>query len=421
MEDKPHERGKSSSHMFDGTSIPSHKLTGKLRDGFTTGTCAAAAAKAAAVLLCCESERQRTLADGYLPMELTTPAGITAYFKAEIVRCEKTAMCCRVRKDAGDDPDVTDKAWIEAEVRLVAAAAWEPDGQGYVLEEYPGYYLTGGQGVGLVTRPGLSCPSGYYAINPVPRSMILKAVAAVFADAGIAPLVQIKISVPQGEALAGKTFNPKLGIIGGISIIGTTGIVKPMSEAALRDTIRLELHMKAVSGSDMVFLVPGNYGEQFLWETLGVPMKEAVTCSNFVADSVEYAAAEGLARILFIGHIGKLIKVTGGVRNTHSRYGDRRMELLGALTAPYNHEANVRISAANTTEEAIGILLEYGLGECILNDAAAAVKRQMEAWGNGNIQVEVVTFSSVYGILGKTNEAAGWIGDWKCRKGGYAK
>lgn len=416
MEGKPHEIEKS--HMFDGKKSGNRRymFDGNMRNGFTTGTCAAAAAKAAAVLLCRENERLRTLEIGYLPMELTTPAGITAYFDAELVRWEKTAVCCRVKKDAGDDPDVTDKAWIEAEVRLFDVTVREKDGRGYVLDEYPEYYLTGGSGVGIATRPGLSCPPGYYAINPVPRQMILKEVAAVFSASGITPFVQIKISVPEGEALAGKTFNPKLGIYGGISIIGTTGIVKPMSEEALRDTIKLELHMKAVAGSDMVFLVPGNYGAQFLWETLGIPTKEAVACSNFVADSMEYAAAEGLARVLFIGHIGKLIKVTGGAKNTHSRYGDRRMELLAALTAPYSHEAKVRISAANTTEEAIGILLEYGLSEGILNDAAAAVKQQMEAWGNGNIQVEVVTFSSVYGILGKTNKAAGWIEDWKCRK-----
>ena len=409
MEKKPH--GEFSS-----------RVSGKqLRDGFTTGTCAAAAAKAAAVILC------RGLAAEPVA-ELTIPAGISVKIPAVLVSEEPGCVCVQVCKDAGDDPDITNGTWIRASVCRIDEQRWQHlhrEGCGYWLEDYPECYLTGGYGVGIATKAGLSCPVGSYAINPVPRKMILAAVWEVlcsdrgrgFGAAGISgrdiPYIEIRISVPAGVELAEKTFNPKLGIIGGISIIGTTGVVKPMSEDALRDTIRLELHMKAVQKSPVVFLTPGNYGRSFLKERLDIPLEEAVTCSNYVADAVRMAAAEGITRLLFAGHIGKLIKVSGGVPNTHSQYGDRRMELLGRITEHYDKELALAVREANTTEEAVRILMEKQLAEAVLTDAAGLAGRYLENWGDGKLRAEVVTFSSAYGILGMTREAVPWIMEWK--------
>lgn len=390
-----------------------------LRDGFTTGTCAAAAAKAAAVLLRGQGASAEAAELSPVLTKLETPAGITANLEAQVLYVSSNRAACQVKKDAGDDPDVTDQSWIQAEVELVDRERWEREselGCGYQLDEYPHFYLTGGPGVGIATKPGLSCPPGSYAINPVPRQMIIQAVADVFDGKSRELFCCIRISVPEGAGLAVKTFNPKLGITGGISIIGTTGIVKPMSEDALRDTIKLELHMKTLERQEPVFVVPGNYGETFLREQLGIRTGAAVTCSNFIAEMVEYAAAEGIRRLLLAGHIGKLIKVAGGVRNTHSQFGDRRMELLSGFVRSYDEGAAKLTVSANTTDEAVGILMQYGLAELVLDDVAAAVKTQMQAWGGGVVEVEVVTFSSAYGILGETSRVRPWLEEWRQRK-----
>ena len=383
-----------------------------MRDGFTTGTCAAAAAKAAAAILC--HGRMAGSAT-----ELTVPAGITVSIPVEVLAIGTRSVCTGVQKDAGDDPDVTNGTWIQARVSLIDEKRFvhlHKNGPGYWLEEYPQCYLTGGTGVGMVTKAGLSCPVGSYAINPVPREMILQAVSEQIMMrecGGKYPFVEIQIAVPAGEELGKKTFNPRLGIVGGISIIGTTGIVKPMSEKALLDTIRLELHMKAVQKSPVVFLAPGNYGRSFLRERLGIPLEEAVTCSNFVADAVLMAATEGITRLLLAGHIGKLIKVSGGIPNTHSQYGDRRMELLGRHTRVYDADLASLVLTANTTDEAVRMLAEKGLAEAVLTDTAVLVKQHLECFGEGKLRAEVVVFSSACGRLGMTGQAALWIDEWK--------
>lgn len=375
--------------------------TSSLRSGFTTGTCAAAAAKAAAVfLLTGRVEKQ---------VSIHTPRGILAELAVEMVFAGKFKGCCRVRKDAGDDPDVTHGSWIYGSVTAATPERWREllqSGKGYIQDDYPGLYLTGGPGIGIVTKPGLSCPVGRYAINPVPRKMILAAVA----EAGRREKMEIRIAIPAGIHLAAKTFNPRLGIVGGISVLGTSGIVEPMSEQALLETIRLDIRMKIPAGNGTVILTPGNYGEAFLLETMGIPLGEAVKCSNFIADALVIAATEGAGKILLAGHIGKLIKVTGGARNTHSRYGDRRMELFAAIVGEYRPELAAAVRQANTTEEVVGLLAGNGLAVQVLNRAAELVKQQAERWlreavvadGGSRVQVEAVTFSSLSGIIGKT-------------------
>ena len=385
----------------------------RLRSGFTTGACATAAARAAAVFLL----------RGTLPerVEVILPEGQSAVWKPEYESEEPCQGYLRVQKDAGDDPDVTHGSWVYACVTILTEAELETKrqtGSGYWLEEYPEVYLDGGIGIGIATKPGLSCPVGHYAINPVPRKMILSAVDAERDRLGFRGCLGIQIAIPSGVELAKKTFNPKLGIQGGISVLGTTGIVKPMSEEALLATIRLDIHMKTVANENVLLMAPGNYGETFLREAMGIPMGEAVLCSNFVADSMQMLREENVRELLFVSHIGKLIKVSAGIPNTHSKYGDRRMEEMARLTAlrlgeqekqeeQENQDLLDRILGSNTTDEALEHMNQarVGLAEQILTDSAESAKIHLERWAGGTLHAEVVTFSSALGITGKSSGA----------------
>ncbi len=383
----------------------------RLRSGFTTGTCAAAAAKAAAVMLLTGGELEH--------MKLITPKGTEAHLPLFHVVKSREMVSCAVKKDAGDDPDVTNQALIFASVEYVKDQKNDEIKRMYCwYEEEAGkspLFLTSGEGIGVVTKPGLSCPVGMPAINPVPRTMIFQGVDEARYEAGYEGSLKICIWIPEGVKLAERTFNPKLGIKGGLSVLGTTGIVKPMSEEALTATIDLELHMKAVAGVRQVILTPGNYGEAFIKESLGLSMKHGVTCSNFIGNAMEMAGKEGFDRILFVGHIGKLIKVAGGVYNTHSKYGDRRMEILWDITSSFlknsgqgHGELKNNILTANTMDEGVRILKEYGLLEPVMGEAVNRIGKFTSRWAKG-IPVEVVTFSTVYGILGKSLEAEAFI------------
>ena len=393
----------------------------RLRSGFTTGACATAAARAAAVFLL----------RGTLPerVEVILPEGQSAVWKPEYESEQPCQGYLRVQKDAGDDPDVTHGSWVYARVTILTEAELETKrqtGSGYWLEEYPEVYLDGGIGIGIATKPGLSCPVGHYAINPVPRKMILSAVDAERDRLGFRGCLGIQIAIPSGVELAKKTFNPKLGIQGGISVLGTTGIVKPMSEEALLATIRLDIHMKTVANENVLLMAPGNYGETFLREAMGIPVGEAVLCSNFVADSMQMLREENVRELLFVSHIGKLIKVSAGIPNTHSKYGDRRMEEMARLTAlrlgeqekqeeQENQDLLDRILGANTTDEALEHMNQarVGLAEQILTDSAESAKIHLERWAGGTLHVEVVTFSSALGITGKSSGADAMFRKWK--------
>lgn len=272
-----------------------------LREGFTTGSCAAACALAS-----CLWRR-----DGACPLhvELTTPDGRT--YAPEIR--PKEAFACAVMKDSGDDPDITNgcEVWACAEV----------------MDEDGPVCFCAGEGVGIITRPGLKLPVGEAAINPVPREMIRQAVRSVFPRQAI----EVTVGITGGRALALKTFNPRLGVEGGLSILGTTGVVRPMSEDALVETIRLELSMRRAGGTDAVALVFGSQGEAALGRLY--PAMPAVQISNFVGAALDAAAELGFGRVLLAGQPGKLVKVAGGSMQTHSRYGDGRRETLIAHLA----------------------------------------------------------------------------------------
>lgn len=383
----------------------------KLRSGFTTGTCAACAAKAAAVMLL-----QREAVEC---VQVMTPGGTRAELLLhDAERTERSAVCA-VRKDAGDDPDVTDQALIYASVEYI-----KDSGDPERCYRNNHIFLTGGPGVGIVTKPGLACPVGLHAINPVPRKMIFEEVEAVARSAGCEGRLLVRIWIPEGERLALSTFNPKLGIEGGISVLGTSGIVEPMSEAALRATIQLELHMKAVAGQREVILTPGNYGENFLKETLNLSLAQGVQCSNFVQDSVKMAADEGMDGLLFVGHVGKLIKVAGGVGNTHSKYGDRRMEMMWDCARIHCEEMaesdrnrlKDQVLASNTTEEAVIWLEKAGVLKQAMMTAVERMKQYVEEWSGRAVCAEVVTFTNGYGILGMTCGAENMIEAFRIRE-----
>ena len=348
----------------------------KLRHGFTTGSCAAAAAKAATYMLLTGKKIHK--------ISIITPKGTP--FEADIVDIKighgedtaqetkvglnavektETYVSCAVIKDGGDDPDVTTGAHICAEVSLIpkakglnAEAVTENphiDNEGQIVIE-------GGKGVGKVTLPGLDQPVGEAAINHIPREMIKNAVNEIRELCDCHEGIKVVISVPEGEKIAKKTFNPKLGVVGGISIIGTSGIVEPMSEQALKDTILVEFRQLKALGAETAIVVPGNYGLEFLKNTCGMDIDRCVKCSNFIGDTVDMAIQTGFRQMLLVGHIGKLIKVSGGIMNTHSKYGDHRMGLMrdAALKAGANKETADGLLAAVTTEEAVERLAKAG-------------------------------------------------------------
>lgn len=369
----------------------------KLRSGYTTGTCAAAAAWAAVRLLL--GGIHESMAEAILP------AGqrIAIPLCRSVLR-EGRWACCSVKKDAGDDPDVTNGVFVCARAVLRKE---KPDLKVcYTLERFPDLYLTGGPGVGIVTKKGLSCPMGAYAINPVPREMILEACDRVRRLLGRPNEgLLIEISIPEGVKLAAKTFNPELGIAGGISVLGTTGIVNPMSEAALTETIRLDIRVRAAAGKRILAVAPGNYGERFMREELKLDMGGFVKCSNFIGDTFHMMREEGIERALLAGHMGKLIKVAGGVMNTHSRYGDRRMEILYecAVAGGLPKEKALNILKMNTTEEAAVYLSRFGAFHQVAKLAAGRVKENLEALFG--LKTEVVMFAGSGSFIAMTDGA----------------
>ena len=299
------------------------------------------------------------------------------------------AVSCAIEKDGGDDPDVTTGTRIYAAVSRAAQ---------------PGITIDGGPGVGRVTKPGLDQPVGASAINSVPRRMIREGVEEIRRLTGEADGLSVVISVPGGEALAKKTFNPRLGIVGGISIIGTTGIVEPMSERALIETIRVELRQRRESGAEYVLLTPGNYGSDFIRDGLRLDPAAAVQTSNFIGDTLDICRELGFRGALLAGHVGKLVKVAGGMLNTHSRYGDCRMEILAAHAAaaglrPERVEELLQCAAC---DGALRILKEETRYEATLARLTERVGFHLKARAGGDMEIEAIMFSRVYGELGRT-------------------
>ena len=356
----------------------------KLRYGYTTGSCAAAASKAAAAMLLSGKEISY--------VELHTPKGIDLRLEVLDISREDNAVSCAIQKDGGDDPDVTNGILIYAKVSR------EPADEAQII-------IDGGIGVGRVTKPGLEQPVGAAAINKVPRQMIRENLEAVCEQYHYHGKLSVVISIPSGVELAAKTFNPRLGIVVGISVLGTSGIVEPMSEQALIDTIRVEMRQKLANGMEYLLVVPGNYGIDFLDQYgHGLQLEDAVKCSNFVGEALDAAVEFGAKGVLLVGHIGKFIKLAGGIMNTHSHNADARMELLtvhaALLGAPV--ELLQKMMECVTTDDALKYLKEADLMEPVMERIMEKMEFYVNQRAQHQLELGVITFSNVFGILGQT-------------------
>ena len=355
-----------------------------LRCGYTTGSCATAAAKAAATMLLA-GERVATV-------RIDTPKGVVLELEPLEVELAEQYVSCAIRKDSGDDPDDTNGVLVFAKVEKVAE---------------PGVHIEGGVGVGRVTKPGLACAVGGPAINPTPRRMITAEVGSVMEQAGYSEGLLVTISIPEGVEIAKKTFNPRLGIIGGLSVLGTSGIVEPMSEKALIETMYVEMRAQKARGNKHLLVFFGNYGEDFTRDVMQLDLEGAVTCSNFVGELLDYAVFLGFETQLLIGHSGKLVKLAQGVMNTHSKYADCRTELF-ALEAMF-HGASIEVGQeiyhCLTTDEVTKILKREQIFEPVMDKVTERIDFYMQHRVHGKIKTAAFMFSNVYGILGKTKAA----------------
>lgn len=356
-----------------------------MRNGFTTGSCAAAAAKAASYMLLTGKIKNS--------IGIVTPKGVTFETGITDIKREDKKVSCSVVKDGGDDPDITTGAHINACVSFID----------------DGIIIDGGKGVGRVTKPGLDQEVGCAAINHVPREMIKAAVEEVMSLCDYKGGLSIIISVPEGEEIAKKTFNSKLGIVGGISIIGTSGVVEPMSTQAIKDTIMVELRQRKALGEKIIIMSPGNYGADFSKTTYGIDLDKSVKCSNYIGDAIEMASELGFEKLLLIGHIGKLIKVSGGIMNTHSKEADCRLELIASAAYHYMSDKNTISDAdklsiigdilnAVTTESACEVLKRKEILEGTMKVVMDKIMMHLEK-RTGKMQIECIIFSMDHGLL----------------------
>lgn len=366
-----------------------------MRYGFTTGSCAAAAAAAACYMLLTGRKKEE--------MTILTPKGISYTAKLVDISINESSAACAIVKDGGDDPDITTGAHIVAEAAFLQKESPQKDKTDAVQQ----IIIRGGKGVGRVTKPGLDQPVGEAAINHVPREMIEKEVRRICALCDYNGKLQVTISVPEGEEIAKKTFNPRLGITGGISILGTSGIVEPMSSQALLDTIQVELRQKNAMGQQMIAVTPGNYGLDFMKEAFAYDLDKSVKCSNFIGNTIDMAAETGFCGMLLTGHIGKLVKVSGGIMNTHSKEGDCRMELLAAaaLKSGGSKTQALEILEAVTTEEGIRILQEGGNLQKTMQILMEKIMFYLQKRAAGRLQIECMMYANGYGLLAESSGA----------------
>ena len=347
-------------------------MSGK-REGFTTGSGAAAAA-----LACC-----LWLRDGQCPQQvkITVPGG-KDYIPEILPHSDGS---CGVIKDSGDDPDITKGMEIIAKVELL-------DGDGDIK-------FVGGEGVGTVTEPGLKVGVGEPAINPVPRSMIEKSVRSVFGDRA----ARVTVSIPGGREIARRTFNPRLGIKDGLSVLGTTGIVRPMSAEALRDSLYVELKMRVSQGKDPILFTFGNQGEKALQPHF--PDVCVVQVSNEIGFMLDSARDLGVKHLIIGGHPGKLAKIAAGVMQTHSHTADGRREAivtqLAFMSAPM--ELMKAVYAGVTTDVAVKLIDEAGLNE-VWDHVAEAARRYCLERVRHEMKIDVVVATATGEILGKCME-----------------
>ncbi len=365
----------------------------KLRYGYTTGSCAAAAAKAAALMLLSGQ-----------PMDtvtLPTPKEWDLNLSVQDIRICGDRASCAVQKDSGDDPDVTNGILIYALVK----------------KRDRGIEISGGKGIGTVTRNGLNLPVGDAAINKTPREMIKDAVTSVAEQFEYNGGFDVEIYVPEGERIAKKTFNERLGITGGISILGTTGIVEPMSEEALIASLKIEMDVLAGKGCKRALFCPGNYGWKFAKETLKLDMDYGIKISNFIGDMLDHALGLGFRELLLVAHIGKAVKIAGGIMNTHSKFADCRAEIMAAHALKCGGDADKarEILDCVSTDAMATVLQNCGLLDCVIKSILYDIESHMAKRLFDEINAGAVLFSHELGLLGMGDTALEIIGGF-----GYA-
>lgn len=372
-------------------------INGKLlRCGYTTGSCAAGAAKAAAQMLLTGNRVDS--------VELDTPKGIRLTLDILDAVMDGDRASCAVRKDSGDDPDVTAGMLVYATAERIES----------------GITIDGGEGVGRVTKPGLDQPVGAAAINSTPRRMIAENVSRICADFGYSGGIAVTVSIPVGRELAARTFNPRMGIEGGLSVLGTSGIVEPMSNQALVDTIALELRQLAAKGSRRLLLTPGNYGRDFAADKLHLRVDECVSCSNFIGDAIDAAVECGFKEILLVGHIGKLVKLGIGQTNTHSSAGDGRMETLVTCALLCGAETPLlrQIAGCVTTDAALEHLRSAGLKDAVCALLGQRIEATLLRRVPADIDIGYVLFTNredLGGLLHESDNAERLMDNWRER------
>lgn len=349
------------------------------RKGYTTGSCATAAAKVAALMIL----EQKLFSQ----VSILTPSGVKLDLDVLEARFDKKTATAAIEKDGGDDIDVTHGMLIFATVTL--------NDTGVIT-------IDGGEGVGRVTREGVRHEIGAAAINETPRRTIEEAVREVIGEQKGADVL---IFAPEGEERAAQTFNPRLGIMNGISILGTTGIVTPMSEESWKASITLEIEMKKAEGLDKLIFVPGNHGEKFA-EQMGMNMNYVVVMSNFVRYVLKDAERLGFKRILLLGHFGKLIKVAAGIFHTHSHIADGRIEMLIAQLALMGAPLSLlqQIDECRTTEAAMALIDEAGFQSAYENIAKRIKHRaeQLSIYTKNPMKIDAVVCALDGTVLGSS-------------------
>ena len=381
-----------------------------MRSGYTTGSCATAAAKAAAYML--------LSGKGLEKVSIITPNGSKYEPLIEKIDRGTDYVTCAVKKDSGDDPDITNGIYIHAKVTVGESMPYikapSVSQEECLSANLNGnIVISGGAGIGKVTRPGLEMPIGEYAINKVPRRMIIEAVSEVCGMFDYEGQIYVEIYAPEGEEIAKKTFNPHMGIEGGISILGTTGIVEPMSSEALIKTIELDLKQKKAEGEEWAILVPGNYGATFLKNNYGINEKRIVQFSNYVGIAIDKAREVGFKKIIIVGHTGKLVKVSGGIMNTHSKEADSRMEFMVAATllaakdlgiTVGDEVLNLILDQVSTTG-ALEILKENGLLKSVSEKLLERIVFHLKRRAGEDMEIEVILYENSFGLLAKTPNA----------------
>lgn len=354
-----------------------------LKTGYTTGSCSAAASGAAAIMLLTKEEIEK--------IQIIIPTNEKIVLQVNNINLKEEFCSCSITKDGGDDPDVTTGMEIFSKVELI--------------EE--GIVILGGKGIGVATVEGLRVAKGEPAINPIPRKNIIDNLNRIKEEYNYSGGFKVEIFAPEGEERALKTYNQRLGIEGGISILGTTGIVQPMSESAIVETIKLEIDKWIEIDKENILISPGNYGGSYLKNQMNIDLDKGVKISNYLGETLDYLSYKGLENILLVGHIGKIVKVAGGIMNTHSSYGDGRMEILASHTAMLVEDKSLikAIMNSKTTDRALELLEEKGLLNSVMQSIIHKIVYHLKFRNKVAKNIEVIIFGLGEREIGRTDKA----------------